>query len=316
MKQKVIAIVGPTTSGKTGLGIEIAKRWGGEVISVDSRQVYLGMDIGTAKSKGTWARKTFLVDGVPHWGIDLVDPDESYSAADFKVYATKKINEILSRGKLPILVGGTGLWLKTVIDNLDLTSTPADPTLRAQLESRTLSDLFHEYKQLDPEGAELIDKKNKRRVVRALEVTKLTGKPWSQHQVVGEQMYDVLQIGLSVDREELNARIETRVDEMIVRGLVDEVRRLKDKYGCEVESMTGIGYRQVCTFLSGAPTEASAKVGRTKLSEAIEEVKRDTRAYAKRQMTWFKRDERIIWVKPGESVDELVQHFLENKSTD
>lgn len=292
----MIAIVGPTASGKTGLGIEIAKRWNGEVISVDSRQVYRGMDIGTAKPTSQ------VVEGVPHWGIDLVDPDVPYSAADHKAYVTHKTNEIFGRGKLPVLVGGTGFWLKTVIDNLDLTSTPGDLALRAELEARTLGDLFHEFKHLDPEGAELIDKQNKRRVVRALEVTKLTGKPWSQYQVVGEQVYDVLQIGLSVPREELNARIETRVEEMIARGLVDEVRQLRDRYGCEVESMTGIGYRQVCRFLSGEQ----------KLKDAIEDVKKDTRAYAKRQMTWFKRDERIVWVKHGESVDELLERFLKN----
>lgn len=316
MKPKVIAIVGPTASGKTGLGIEIAKRWNGEVISVDSRQVYRGMDIGTAKPEGTWieseiekggsidqlfgARKTFLVDGVPHWGIDLIDPDEPYSAADFKECATEKINDIVARGRLPILVGGTGFWLKTVIDNLDLTSTPGDPVLRAELETRTLGDLFHEYKQLDPEGAELIDKQNKRRVVRALEVTKLTGKPWSHQQTAGEQLYDMLQIGLSVPREELAMRIDARVEEMVANGLVDEVRRLRDTYGCEIESMTGIGYRQVCSFLSGS----------TKLSEAIEGVKRDTRAYAKRQMTWFRHDERIQWIKLGASVNALVEDFL------
>ena len=304
MKLKIIAIVGPTASGKTGLGIEVAKRWNGEVISIDSRQVYRGMNIGTAKPEGTWveSRKTFLVDGVPHWGIDLVNPDEPYSVADFKQYAHQKIEEIVARGHVPILVGGTGFWLKTVIDNLDLTSTPGDSALRAQLSARTLGDLFHEYKQLDPEGAELIDKNNKRRVVRALEVTKLTGKPWSEQLrrsaerrseprpqgASGQTIYDydVLQIGLSVSREELIESIDTRVEEMVARGLVDEVRRLRDTYGCEIESMTGIGYRQVCRFLSGEE----------KLKDAIEEVKKDTRAYAKRQMTWFKRDSRIVWV--------------------
>jgi len=307
MKPKVIAIVGPTASGKTGLGVEIAKRWNGEVICVDSRQVYRGMDIGTAKPEGK------EIQGVPHWGINLVNPDEPYSAADYRTYATNKTNEILARGRLPIFVGGTGFWLKTVIDNLDLTSTPGDPALRAELDARPLGNLFHEYKQLDPEGAELIDKQNKRRVVRALEVTKLTGKPWSEQQTAGESLYDVLQIGLSVPHEELNERIDTRVDEMVARGLVDEVRRLKNRYGCEIESMTGIGYRQVCTLLSGLSPEALAKGDRTKLNEAIEEVKRDTRAYAKRQMTWFKRDSRIVWVNSGDSTEDLVQRFLENK---
>jgi len=318
MKPKIIAIVGPTASGKTALGLEIAKRWNAEVISVDSRQVYRGMDVGTGKVEGVkavevvqgvqdihqlfpWGRP-LMVDTVPHWGIDLVDPDQPFSAADFKDYAATKIAEIVSRGKLPLLVGGTGFWLKTLIDNLDLASTPGDLTLRAELEVRTLGDLFHELKQLDPEGAELVDRQNKRRVVRALEVTKLTGKPWSGQQTAGEPMYDVLQIGMLVGRAELNQRIDNRVEEMIAHGLVDEVRRLRDQYGCEIESMTGIGYRQVCAFLSG----------RTTLSEAIEEIKKDTRAYAKRQMTWFKRDERIVWVKPGESVNEFVDTFFKN----
>ncbi|NQV90294.1 tRNA (adenosine(37)-N6)-dimethylallyltransferase MiaA [Candidatus Uhrbacteria bacterium] len=316
MKPKVIAIVGPTASGKTGLGIEIAKKWDGEVISVDSRQIYRGMDIGTAKPEGEWseadiekggsinqlfgARKTFEVEGVPHWGIDLVDPDASYSVADFKLFAEEKIADIVKRRKVPILVGGTGFWLKAVIDNLDLTQTPADPILRAELEARTLGDLFHEYKQLDPGGAELIDKQNKRRVLRALEVTKLTGKPFSEQQTMGEALYSVLQIGLRVPREVLNERIDTRVEEMVARGLVQEVRGLCERYGCEIESMTSIGYRQICQFVSGAQ----------KLKEAIEEVKIDTRQYAKRQMTWFKRDERIHWVEPGQSVDAVVQPFL------
>lgn len=326
MKPNVIAIVGPTASGKTGLGIKIAKglprgpegSLRGEVISVDSRQIYRGMDIGTAKPEGEWleaeiekggsinqlfrARKTFLVEGVPHWGIDLVDPDAPFSVADFKQYAQEKIEEIVGRGKLPILVGGTGFWLKALLDNLDLTQTPADPRLRAELEVRTLGDLYHEYKQRDPDGAEVIDAQNKRRVLRALEVTLLTGRPFSQQQTAGEPRYQVLQIGLDVSRELLNERIDTRVDHMVARGLVNEVRGLQERYGCEIESMTSIGYRQICRFLSGEQ----------KLSEAIEEIKKDTRHYAKRQMTWFKRDERIVWIKPNESVDELVNTFLKN----
>lgn len=324
MKPNVIAIVGPTASGKTGLGIKIAKglprgpegSLRGEVISVDSRQIYRGMDIGTAKPEGEWleseiekggsinqlfgARKTFLVEGVPHWGIDLVDPDAPFSVADFKQYAQEKIEEIVGRGKLPILVGGTGFWLKALLDNLDLTQTPADPRLRAELEARTLGDLYHEYKQRDPDGAEVIDAQNKRRVLRALEVTLLTGRPFSQQQTAGEPRYQVLQMGLEVSRELLNERIDTRVDHMVARGLVNEVRGLQERYGCESESMTSIGYRQICRFLSGEQ----------KLSEAIEEIKKDTRHYAKRQMTWFKRDERIVWIKPNESVDELVNTFL------
>ena len=306
MKPKVIVIVGPTAIGKTSVGIKIAKQINGEVISVDSRQVYRGMDIGTAKpsresddsveSITDLFERPYMIEGVPHWGIDLVEPDADYSVAEFKIFAETKIDEIVKRGHVPILVGGTGLWLRAVIDNFDLTQTAADPELRAELESKTKGDLFHEYKQLDPEGAEIIDKDNKRRLVRALEVTKLTGKPFSQQQSAGEPKYDVLQIGLRVDREVLNERIDQRVDEMIASGLVDEVRSLKDRYGCEIESMTGIGYRQVCAFLDGKES----------LEDAVKEIKQATRRYAKRQMTWFKRDKRIQWVDSSEDAIQIA----------
>lgn len=316
MLPKIIAVVGPTASGKTGLGIALAQALNGEVISVDSRQVYVGMDIGTAKPEGIWeeseiekggsidqlfgARKRFVVEGVVHWGIDLVDPDAAYSAAEFKVYAQQKIEDILRRGKLPILVGGTGFWLKALIDNLDLASVSADEAIRAQLEARTLGDLYHELKQLDPKGARMIDRQNKRRVVRALEVCLVTKEPWSARQTVSEPLYDVLQIGLRVERSVLNERIAYRVDEMVARGLVDEVRGLRATYGCELESMTSIGYRQVCGFLSGE----------TSLKDAIEDVKSDTRSYAKRQMTWFKRDQRIQWIEDASEAFPIVQSFL------
>ena len=313
---KLIAIVGPTASGKTALGIEVAKMIDGEVVSVDSRMVFKEMNVGTAKPEGDETRseieiggsihqlfgdrKAFMVEGVPHWGIDLVNPDEDYSAAQFKQYAERKIQEILDRGRVPVLVGGTGLWLSAVIDNLDLSSTPSDEKVRAELEAKSLGELFHEYKQLDQIGAETIDKENKRRLVRALEVTKLTGKPFSQLQTRGKPKYDVLQIGIAVDREVLNERINERVDIMIAKELVNEVRALKQKYGTEIDAMTGIGYRQIVEFLEG----------HCSLKEAIEEIKKDTRAYAKRQMTWFKRDTRIQWVEKAEQAMDLVRAFL------
>ncbi|MEK7614988.1 MAG: tRNA (adenosine(37)-N6)-dimethylallyltransferase MiaA [Patescibacteria group bacterium] len=309
---KLISICGPTASGKTGLGIEIAQRFNGEVISVDSRQIYREMNIGTAKVAGDpietggtlrqmiEGAKPVIVEGVSHWGIDLVDPDTDYSVAEFKEYAEKKIAEIVRRGHVPILVGGTGLWLHALIDNYDLTQTPADPVLRAELEQKTVGDLFAELKRIDPEGAEIIDRDNKRRLVRAVEVTRLTGKPFSQQQTKGIPKYDVLQIGLSVDREVLNERINTRVDEMIANGLVNEVRALEKKYGSKIDSMSGIGYRQICWFFEG----------KMSLVSAIQEIKQATRQYAKRQMTWFKRDSRIQWVQSKEEVTPLVDKFI------
>jgi tRNA dimethylallyltransferase len=291
-KPKLIAIVGPTASGKTALAHELADQFSGELISVDSRQIYRRMDIGTAKDKTT------------SWGIDLIDPDQAYSVAEFKTYVQDKIGEILTRGHLPILVGGTGLWLRAVIDNLDLTRTAGDMALRRELQGHALQDLNAEFERLDPVGAAVIDHQNKRRVVRALEVVKLTGRRWSEQQTRGESPYQVLQIGLSVPREELNKRIDHRVEAMIEQGLIEEVRRLQGRYGCSTESMTGIGYRQVCAYLDGTATQ----------EDAIAEIKRATHAYAKRQMTWFKRDLRIVWVKPGEEAVGLVRTFLKMTS--
>jgi len=314
---RIVVIVGPTGSGKTALGIEIAKRFDGEVICADSRTVYRGMDIGTAKPEGErsqseiergsisqlfGARQSLVVEGVPHWGLDLADPDEDFSAAQFKSYAVERIDAILRRGKLPVVVGGTGMWIWALVDNLSLTETPPDPALRAELEARPLDDLFAEYKRLDPDGAEVIDRDNKRRVVRALEVTRKTGKPFSKQTTKGEPRYDAVQIGIEVPREELNQRLDDRVDEMVAKGLINEVRALKEAYGCEANAMSGIGYRQICFFLDG----------KANLAAAIEDTKKATRAYAKRQMTWFRRDPRIHWVPSlnGRLNREILESFL------
>lgn len=313
---RTVVIVGPTASGKSVLAIEVARRFDGEVLAADSRTVYRGMDIGTAKGKGSWQSavgdggnigalfpggKALVIDGVRHWGFDLADPDEPYSVADYKRYADGKIADILKRGRLPVVVGGTGLWAKAIVDNPTYADAPPVYALRAQLDARGLGDLFAEYKRLDPDGAEVIDSDNKRRVVRALEVTLATGKPFSQQLTKGDPKYDALQLGLDVPREELNRRIEERVEGMVANGLVDEVRGLKTKYGCDTEAMSGIGYRQVCAFLDG----------KASLAAAIEETKKATRAYAKRQMTWFRRDGRIKWIGSNEEALQLVEDFLE-----
>jgi tRNA dimethylallyltransferase len=239
------------------------------------------------------------VGGVPHWGIDLVDPDEEFTVAQFKTYAEERIADMLSRGKLPIVVGGTGLWVRALIENLTLTDTPPNPALRAELDARSLDDLFAEYKRLDPEGAEVIDRDNKRRVLRALEVTRTSGKPFSQLLAKGAPKYDVLEIGVEMPREQLYERINDRVEVMIARGLVDEVRGLRTRYPADAIAMTGIGYRQVCAFLDG----------KTSLAAAIEQIKQDTRNYAKRQLTWFKKDARVRWVESAAQAVQFVGLF-------
>ena len=251
-----------------------------------------------------------MVEGVPHWGVDLVEPNEDYNVSQFKTYAEARIKEIVGRGRTPIMVGGTGLWVDAVVDNLSIPEVPPNPAIRAELEGRPLGDLFAEFKRLDPDGAEQIDRFNKRRLVRALEVCRVTGKPFSAAQVKGAPKYDVLKIGIEVEKDVLTARIDQRVDEMIANGLVNEVRGLLRRFppagggikgggSAESTAMTGIGYRQIMFFLNG----------KANLAAAIDDIKRDTRAYAKRQMTWFKRDPRIKWIKGPEEAIRLVARW-------
>lgn len=317
--QKLLVIVGPTASGKTGLSLELAKEFDGEIIAADSRTVYRGMDIGTAKSvgkiagaaggewgsgigniKNLFAEKPYVVDGVPHWGINLVDPDEDFTASDFKEYAEKKIQEITDRGHLPMLVGGTGLYVNAVINNLSFTQVPPNPALREKLEEMTNEVLLGLIQEKDPDTAETIDAANRRRLVRALEIIEGSGKTLKEMQQKGPSKYDLCYMGLAVDRDELNRRIDSRVDEMVASGLVNEVRSLKEQYGSDAVAMTGIGYRQICAFL----------LGQMKLADAIDLVKRDTRQYAKRQMTWFKRDERIRWLQHPQEARPIVEQWV------
>ena len=303
---KVIAILGPTASGKTDLGIFLAKKFNGEVVNFDSRQIYIGMNIATAKPEGCWkkdgGRKVFLVDDVPHHLMDFVNPNDAFSLSDFKNDAFAAIDDILSRGKLPILVGGTGLYFWGVIDNLDLTQTPPNLELRAELEKQSLDERVKLLQEKDPDSCNLIDLKNPRRVLRALEVVLSTGKPFVANQKKNNPRYEVLQLGITRERAELNTRIDQRVDQQIKAGLLDETKELSQKYSWGLPSMSSIGYRQVGYFLRGEMS----------FEEAVEILKRDTRRYAKRQMTWFRRDVRIIWLKKpwAENAMAEIKKFL------
>lgn len=312
----LIAIVGPTASGKTEAGVRIAQAFDGEVLCVDSRTVYKGMDIGTAKVKGDKGKKweqgdwniqklfepaPTLVDGIPHWGIDLVEPDQPFSVADFVTYAQGKILDIVSRGKVPVLVGGTGLYFRALLDGLTLTDVEPDPALRTELEAKSTEELAELLGEYDPDAAATIDTDNRRRLVRALEIVMTTGESLASRQKKVETPYDVCWIGMDVDREVLFERITTRVDMMVAAGLVDEARTLYQKYGAESQAMSGIGYRQLALFLQG----------KMPLREAVERIKSDSRHYAKRQLTWFKAEgDRITWVQTVATAITTVSNFM------
>ncbi|MBU0614341.1 tRNA (adenosine(37)-N6)-dimethylallyltransferase MiaA [Patescibacteria group bacterium] len=299
---KIIAIVGPTASGKTGLALEIAKKFNGEIIAVDSRTLYKGMDIGTAKPEGTIDPSTgmYIYGGIPHWGIDILDIDEEFSVADFKTFAEEKIKDILSRNKLPILVGGTGLYFSAIIDDLSFTSVLPNKGLREKISKMTKQEIIKRINELDSEAFENVDFENPRRLQRALEILEISGKKLSEQKIKGAGNYHVLQLAFDIEKTELYSRINKRVDEMIVAGLTNEVKKIKEQFGEECNAMTGIGYRQICSFLNGD----------VPLSDAIELIKRDTRRYAKRQLTWFKKDVRVRWIKTVDEGIEKVQVFI------
>lgn len=294
---KIIVIVGPTASGKTALSLELAKQFVGEIVNADSRQVYRGMNIGTAKIE---LDQEFLAGGIRHHLIDAADPGEEFSLSHFKRLAFETIDGILSRGKLPIIVGGTGLYVQAIVENLDIPAVAPDTRLRAELEKKDLLELVGMLKQRDPEAYGKVDLKNPRRVVRALEIALSENTDQIKKFSKLDPRYDALQIGINISREELVARINRRVDEQISAGLVDEVRGLAQSYSWDLPAMSGIGYKQIGYFLNGQMS----------LPEAVELIKRDTRRYAKRQMTWFKRDGSIHWIQDSGGVRRLVEEFL------
>ena len=275
MKPKVIAVVGPTASGKTKMAIDLAKEINGEIISADSRYVYKGFDIASAKPTKEEQ------NGVPHHLIDIVEPEVDYSVADFYDDAKNKIYEILERGKTPIVAGGTGLYFRVLLETYDLPRVEANPQLRAELDLREKEDLLEELKILDPTGYEKIKNANKRRIVRALEVTKTLGKPFSEASVEKEPEFDVdWRIPYIESREALYDRINRRVDLMVEQGVIEETKQLLEKHGRIKNFVCTIGYQEILTYLDGEAT----------LEEALDKLKQHTRNYAKRQLTWFRKN--------------------------
>ena len=318
---KIVIVLGPTASGKTDLSLALAKKFNGEIVSADSRQGYKKMNIGTAKPRADYRLKTkdyshdvYLVDGIPHHIMDIIDPGKEFSWADFKSLAMASIKDILKRKKLPVIVGGTGLYIQTLVENLDIPKVEPNKKLREDLEEKTLPELVAMLVKMDPASAKKIDLKNSRRVLRALEVFMATGKSFFAQRTKSKPLYRALQIGIDVPREELIKRINTRVDKQINEGLVEETRGLAAEparnalrsnaggYKWSLPSMSGIGYKQMGFYLRGEMT----------LEAAIEILKRDTRRYAKRQSTWFKRDKKIVWIKNTNLAlaEKLVKKFM------
>lgn len=275
MKPKVIAIVGPTASGKTKMAIDLAKEINGEIVSADSRLVYKGFNIAAAKP--TVEER----EGIPHHLIDIVEPEYDYSVADYYDDAKKAIYDIISRGKTPIVAGGTGLYLRVLLETYDLPRVEANPKLRAELDLRDKEDLLEELKKLDPKGFEIVKKANKRRIVRALEVTKTLDRPFSEASGQKEPEFDVeWRMPEIKSREWLYERINNRVDMMVEQGLVEETKGLLAKHGRIKNFVCTIGYQEILTYLDGHAS----------FDEAIEKLKQHTRNYAKRQLTWFRRN--------------------------
>lgn len=306
---KLIAIVGPTASGKTDLALALAKRFKGEIISADSRQFYRGTEIGSDIPEGKWQsggaakKKRYMVKGVPHHLMAFLPPSRAFTAAEFKEAVVRIAREIAGRGHVPFLVGGTGLYIKAVVDNFAIPAVPPDPAFRKRMEAKTTGMLAAMLERRDPAYARRIPKNNRRYLIRALEVIEATGRPFSVEQGRGEPLFDVLQLGIRRPRPEIYRRIEARVDAMMKRGLLDEAKRLGRRYGWSVPAMTGLGHRQLGLFLRG----------KASLEEAVALIKRDTRHFAKRQTTWFRRDGRIRWVKNEKDAVSRVKKFLGGK---
>lgn len=303
----LVILTGPTAVGKTALSIKLASEIGGEIISADSMQVYRQMDIGSAKIKPE------EMGGIPHHLIDILEPEEEFNVCLFEKLALEAMEQIYERGHIPVVVGGTGFYIQALLYQIDFTEEETDTAFRDklwQLGEEKGNHYLHELlRKVDPESAEEIHENNRKRVIRALEFYENSGKPISTHNKEQRQKtsaYNSCYFVLTDDRKKLYERIESRVDQMLSKGLVDEVRTLKER-GCNASmvSMQGLGYKEILEYLDG----------RCSLLEAVEKIKKETRHFAKRQLTWFRREKDVIWLdKQAFAYDEdaVLSCILEN----
>ena len=304
-KIPLIIIAGPTSAGKSDIAVRLAKMIGGEIISADSIQVYRGMDIGSGKITPD------EMEGIPHYLIDILDPKDDFNITMFQKLAKEAVFDISSRGKIPILVGGTGFYIQSLIYDIDFTSQPELDEFRKELQKYAdeygARALHERLRAVDPKSAEKIHENNIKRTIRAIEFYEFTGKQISEHnerQRQNESPYDFWYFVITDDRQELYERINRRVDKMLDAGLVQEVRGLREA-GCTLDmtSMQGLGYKEIYECLEGRLT----------LEEAVYKIKRDTRHFAKRQLTWFRRERDVIWVDRRDFKDDekIAAHLLD-----
>ena len=301
MKPIVYVIGGPTASGKSKLAVELAKKVNGEIISADSMQIYKEMNIGTAKVNKE------EMQGVQHYLVDFVSPDERYSVSNFKKDAEKSIEEILEKGKTPIVVGGTGLYIDSLIYGIEFQNEEVDLEYREKLnkiaDEKGLESLYKKAQEIDPEAMKKISINDRKRIIRVLEIYHKTGKTKTEQELQSrknEVKYEYKVFAITMDREKLYERIEKRVDFMIEQGLIEEVKQILEKYHTFPTAMQGLGYKEVVEYLEGSCTK----------EEMIEKIKKETRHYAKRQLTWFRKNKETIWLDGEKSTDENVSIIL------
>ena len=300
-KEKVIVIGGPTASGKTALSIELAKAINGEIVSADSMQIYKEMNIGTAKPEEEEKQN------IKHYMIDILNPNERYSVADYKKDAKRAIKEILEKNKVPIVIGGTGLYIDSLIYEIEFKDLEIDLNYRKKLEEivekEGLHALYEKAKKIDPKAMEKISENDKKRILRVLEIYHQTGKTKTQldNESKKEPDYDYKMFAINMDREVLYNRINRRVDIMIEKGLIEEVKNIYEKYNEFPTSMQALGYKEVVEYLEG-------KINK---EEMIDKIKMESRRYAKRQLTWFRKNKQTIWLNGENSLENNISIILE-----
>ncbi len=302
--EKVIVICGPTASGKTSLSIELAKKTNGEIISADSMQIYQEMDIGTAKPNREERQ------GIKHYLLDCVSPEERYSVADYKKDAKKAIEKIIEKGKTPIIVGGTGLYIDSLIYEIEYPDIKFDADYRKKLEERVrlegLEKLYEEAEKIDSLAIQKISSNDEKRILRILEIYHATGKTKTEQEIESRKNpipYDYQVYGLRWDREVLYERINRRVDLMIEQGLIEEVKEILKRHEKFPTAMQGLGYKEVVEYLNRTITK----------EEMIEKIKMETRRYAKRQMTWFRKNKQTMWLEGQADIEDNINIILKNK---